>query len=43
VIEVHVSDSLKPSYGIAAGPDGNLWIPEYCDNKIGRIAPGWRG
>jgi hypothetical protein len=27
-------------YGIAAGPDGDLWFTEYNANKIGRITPG---
>lgn len=26
-------------YGIAAGPDGNLWFTEYVGNRIGRITP----
>jgi len=27
-------------YGIAAGPDGNLWFTEQSGNRIGRITPG---
>jgi streptogramin lyase len=30
------TDSSHP-FGIAAGPDGNLWFTEYSGNKIGRI------
>src|SRR5947209_6402935 len=26
-------------FGIAAGPDGNLWFIEYFGNQIGRITP----
>src|SRR5438093_10237563 len=26
-------------YGIAAGPDGNLWFTEAAGNRIGRITP----
>jgi sugar lactone lactonase YvrE len=32
-----IADSYP--YGIAAGPDGNLWFTESDNNKIGRIAP----
>jgi virginiamycin B lyase len=27
-------------YGIAAGPDGNLWFAEDLGNRIGRITTG---
>ena len=26
-------------YGIAAGPDGNLWFTEFDGDRIGRITP----
>src|SRR5450432_3397082 len=26
-------------YGIARGPDGNLWFTEFGGNRIGRITP----
>jgi hypothetical protein len=33
-----ISPASHP-YGIAAGPDGNMWFTEYAGNRIGRITP----
>jgi streptogramin lyase len=37
IVEFPVPTSGSNPYGIAAGPDGNLWFTEQLGNKIGRI------
>src|SRR5205807_10216734 len=32
--------TLFRSFGIAAGPDGNLWFTEVYSDKVGRLTPG---
>jgi hypothetical protein len=37
VTEFSIPTAESLPFGIAAGPDGNLWFTEFLDNKIGRI------
>ena len=39
ITEYSIPGSGKSPYGIAAGPDGNLWFTEFNGNAIGRITP----
>ena len=38
--EFNVPTAGSQPWGIASGPDGNLWFTEAYGNKIGRITPG---
>ena len=37
ITEYAVTTSSSGPFGVAAGPDGNLWFAEIFANKIGRI------
>ena len=39
IIEFTAPTASSAPYGIAAGPDGNLWFTEAFGNKISRITP----
>ena len=40
ISEFTVTTAVSVPYGMAGGPDGNIWFTERNGNKIGRITPG---
>src|SRR4051812_19782509 len=40
ITELALPAAANGAYGVAAGPDGNLWVAESAADQIARITPG---